>query len=369
MAVRTPRMLSIGLAALLSAAACSSDSGGDDDGADDGGADDGGDGADDGADGADDGSDDGGDGVIEGEQWTVEWGPVMVPSATEATQCIFKRLPADRSLKIGQIINDLGPASHHMIVYRLADGEETQGAPVDCDPFVDVLDPSKGAPLAVTQKADETITLPRGVAFSLEPNQLIRIELHYLNATDEPQELRASSTFVELPAEDFEQEADFMFVGNPDISIEPMSSATLDTPFLPLPAELAGVNIFAVTGHEHQWGTGVTASIVTSEEDPGIPIYDPENFQWDEPETIYHDPPMTMPEGGGFRFSCSWNNLSTGRVRFGESVNNEMCFFWAYYYPSQGSQICFHTEQLGGNDLCCPDNPLCEYIDDFLEMQ
>jgi hypothetical protein len=46
-----------------------------------------------------------------------------------------------------------------------------------------------------------------------------------------------------------------------------------------------------------------------------------------------------------------------------------MCFFWAYYYPSQGSQICFHTEQLGGNDLCCPDNPLCEYIDDFLEMQ
>jgi hypothetical protein len=361
-------MWSVGLAALLSAAACSSDSG-DDDGGDEGGAADDGGGADDGADGADDGSDGGGDGVIEGEQWTVEWGPVMVAPATEATQCIFKRLPADRELKIGQIINDLGSASHHMIVYRLADGEETQGAPEDCDPFVDVLDPSKGAPLAVTQKSDETITLPRGVAFSLEPNQLIRIELHYVNATDEPQELRASSTFVELPAEDFEQEADFMFVGNPDINLKPMSSATLDTPFLPLPAELAGVQIFAVTGHEHQWGTGVTASIVTSEDDPGVAIYEPENFQWDEPETIYHDPPMAMPEGGGFRFSCSWNNLSEGEVGFGESVDDEMCFFWAYYYPSQGSQICFHTDQFGGQDLCCPDNPLCELIGEFLDMQ
>ncbi len=370
MAVRTPRMWSVGVAAMLAAAACSSDSdgdGGDDDGA---GTEDDGGGADDGADdGAGDGSDDGGDGVIEGETWTVEWGPVMVEPGREATQCIFKRLPADRELKIGQIVNDLGDASHHMIVYRLAEGEETDGAPVDCDPFVDVLDPSKGAPLAVTQKSDETITLPRGVAFSLQPEQLIRIELHYVNATDEPKELRASSTFVELPAEEFEQEADFMFIGNPDINIEPMSPASLDTPFLPLPPELAGVQIFAVTGHEHQWGTGVTASIVTSEEDPGTPIYDPENFQWDEPETIYHDPPMPMPEGGGFRFSCTWENMSDQEVGFGESVDDEMCFFWAYYYPSQGSQICFHTAQLGGHDLCCPDNPLCEYIDEFLGMQ
>jgi len=32
-----------------------------------------------------------------------------------------------------------------------------------------------------------------------------------------------------------------------------------------------------------------------------------------------------------------------------------MCFFWAYYYPSQGSHVCFHTNQFGNVDVCCPD--------------
>ena len=37
-----------------------------------------------------------------------------------------------------------------------------------------------------------------------------------------------------------------------------------------------------------------------------------------------------------------------------------MCFFWAYYYPSKGAKVCFHTSQGGGIDQCCPGNPtLC----------
>jgi hypothetical protein len=27
-------------------------------------------------------------------------------------------------------------------------------------------------------------------------------------------------------------------------------------------------------------------------------------------------------------------------VKFGESFNDEMCFLWQYYYPSQGFQLC-----------------------------
>ena len=370
MAVRTPRIVSVCFAALL-AAGCSSDDPDPEDGVEDDGAD--------GADGADGGEDDGGDNTGGGTggdgTWTVAWGPITVEPGEEDTRCIKKRLPTDAPVRIGQIVNELGDASHHMIVYRLAGDEEEVLEPEPCQPFVDVLDPSQGAPLAVTQKADEIIQLPAGVAFSLEAEQMIRIELHFVNASDEPIELSASSTFVEVPDDEFEHEADFLFVGNPDISIEPTEdppndvATTLPTPFLPLPPELAGINIFAVTGHEHQWGTGVSASITTGEEDEGTVIYAPEDFQWDEPETFYHDPPMTMPEGGGFRFSCSWKNFSDETVGFGESVDDEMCFFWAYYYPSQGAQICFHTDQLGGNDLCCPDNPLCEYIDDWLNMQ
>jgi hypothetical protein len=376
MVVRTPRIWSVCIAALLGAAAgCSSDDsndGGDasddaDDGDDD--ADDGDDNGtdDDGAD-DDDGSDDGGVGP-----YTIEWGPVTVGPGVESTQCIRKRLPTDRAIRVGQIENNLGLASHHMIVYRLADGDETD-APEDCLPFVDVLDPEAGAPLAVTQKAEETIALPQGVAFTLEPGQLIRIELHYINATEEPQELRASSTFIELPEDEFEQEADFLFIGSPDINLpaapdlpEQPDPVTLGPVSLPIPAELTGINVFAITGHQHQWGTDVQVSLATDPEEPGDPIYAPENFQWDEPETIYHDPPIQVPEGASFNFSCTWENKSESQVGFGESVDDEMCFFWAYYYPSQGAKICFTTEMFGGQDLCCPGHPFCPYIREFLE--
>jgi Copper type II ascorbate-dependent monooxygenase, C-terminal domain len=377
---RTPRISSVCLTALLACAlvtgsGCSSDSGSDDsnDGAD--GADDGADGADDGADGADDGADDGspGDGTH-----TVEWGPLMAMPGFEDTRCVTKRLPTDRPIRVGQIENELGLASHHMIVYRVT-GDPENAEPEPCDPFVDVLDPTRGAPLAVTQKAEETIALPPGVAFTLEPGQLIRVELHFINATDEPQELRASTTFVELPEDEFEQEADFLFVGNPDINLPayqgegPPETITLGPTFLPLPQELDGVNIFAITGHQHQWGVDVQVSRAANEGDEGEPIYALENFEWDEPETIYHDPPLAMAAGTGFRFTCSWQSFSEAEVGFGESVNDEMCFFWAYYYPSRGAKICAHTDQFqGGIDVCCPsekDAVICSLIDDFLDNQ
>jgi len=358
LASRLLRFSSVGLAALLAAACSGGSDSGDDESS---GGDDSGSMGDDGDPGNDDGSG-GGDGTFR-----IEWGPLMVEPGVEDTQCVVKRLSNDRPIKIGSIHNELGTASHHLIVYRLTEGEEIP-EPQPCRPFADVLDLSKGAPLTVTQKADELIQLPDGVGMSLEPGQLIRIELHFINATDEAQELRASSTFTELPDEEFQQEADFMFVGNPDISIEPHSAFTLGPSFLPVPDDLAGINIFAVTGHEHRWGTNVSVDLANGPDDEGTALYAPESFSWDEPETVYHDPPVSIPAGSGFRFTCDWMNDSDETVEFGESATNEMCFFWAYYYPSQGSRMCFHTDRVeGGANLCCPGNDFCDNLGGFLD--
>ena len=35
-------------------------------------------------------------------------------------------------------------------------------------------------------------------------------------------------------------------------------------------------------------------------------------------------------------------------MTFGESATQEMCFFWTYYYPSQGSYLCVHSDQVAG---------------------
>jgi hypothetical protein len=296
--------------------------------------------------------------------YEVTFDPVTVSPGIERTQCVVKNLGNDALIRVGRIHNLLNAGSHHLIVYRTNDTVE-QLAPFDCQPFTDALDPAKGSPLMITQKHEETLTLPQGVAFSLQPNTMVRLEMHYLNTSDADVTVQATSTFITIPDADFTDEADFLFIGNPDISIPAMSPATLGPTYFTPPATLglAGVKFFGITGHTHQWGTNVTVAAAPSAAGPDTPVYDVPSWQWNEPATVYHDPPFTLPEGGGFNFTCSWNNFSSQTVSFGESANQEMCFFWAYYYPSQGAYVCFHTDKVvGGIDACCPGSQLCDYL-------
>jgi len=268
--------------------------------------------------------------------FSVKWGPVEVPSARESTQCVVKRLGNTETVSIHEIHNVLGTTSHHFIVYRVDDTTERPD-PYPCQPFTDTLnDP----PLIITQRADDRLTLPDGVAYTIEPNQMLRLELHYINPSAAPQMAEATSTFIPMPREEVDYEADIMFLGDTNINIPATSTATLGPTFIQVPARFDGVSYFAITGHEHQWGTDVYVEAAASADAEGLPVYDVPVFRWDEPETITYDPPFTIPNGGGFKLTCEWNNLSGSPVGFGTSVENEMCFIWAYYYPSQGALVC-----------------------------
>ncbi|MBW2189517.1 MAG: hypothetical protein DRH23_00955 [Deltaproteobacteria bacterium] len=278
----------------------------------------------------------GGTFVPPADSYTVKWGPVMVPSGKEDTQCVVKRLGNAGPISIHEIHNALGATSHHFIVYRVDDTEERPD-PYPCTPFTDTFnDP----PLIITQRADDRLTLPDGVAYSIEPNQMIRLELHYVNVSADSQMAEATSTFIPIPPEEVEHEADVMFMGDTIFTIPENSEFTLGPSFIQVPSRFNGVNYFAITGHEHKRGTGVYVEVAQSEGSAGTPVYDVPNFQWDEPLTVTHDPPFTVPDGGGFRVTCDWNNRSDKTVGFGTSVNDEMCFFWAYYFPSRGPLVC-----------------------------
>lgn len=303
---------------------------------------------------------------LTGESFDVAIDVDGVSSGVENTQCVIKRLGNPEPIRVGRIRNAISNSSHHLIVYRTNDTEERL-EPFDCDPFIDTLDPAAGAPLMVTQKLDDTLTLPEGVAFSLAADQMVRLELHYINTGVEPVDVTATSNFDVLADEAFEHEADFLFIGNPDIDIPAQSTATLGPVDFTLPGDLSGVSFFAITGHTHRWGTDVFVQTTDAGGAATAPVYDLDAFQWDEPETVVHDPPFNVPDGGGFEFTCSWNNQSEDRVGFGESANQEMCFFWAYYYPSKGAKVCFRSDQFPITvNECCPGGPLCSLIDDFL---
>ena len=140
--------------------------------------------------------------------------------------------------------------------------------------------------------------------------------------------------------------------------------------FLATPLQMANVYATIANG-----GDLLQPFIVEYAQDAaGQMIYDYENWNWEEPPVARFEPALAMPAGAGFRFTCRWDNQSGDTVRFGESADDEMCFFWSYYYPSQGHKVCVHSDQYDdgagepGTDICCPGHPFCALIDDFLNM-
>ncbi|MBM4359987.1 MAG: hypothetical protein FJ096_17930 [Deltaproteobacteria bacterium] len=297
-----------------------------------------------------------------GEAFVVTFDAVELQPGEEDTKCVVKRLTNAAAIHVGNIHNVLSDTSHHLIVYRVADTEE-KTEPFACQPFADLLNPAKGTPLMITQKHDDQLSLPKGVGFEIEAGQMIRLEMHYINATTSPRKASATSTFYAMPEADVKAKADLLFVGNPDVEVPPMAKATLGPTYTPVPASLADASFFGITGHTHQFGTKVTVSTATEKGKPTQSVYDVENWLWGEPETVYHDPAFKVPAGGGFEFTCAWNNTTDKSLGFGESANDEMCFFWTYYYPSNGAFVCVHTDRVpGGIDLCCPGHPACSQL-------
>ena len=292
----------------------------------------------------------GGDPMPMTESYTLSFGSFDVPAGVEHTQCVVRRLGNPNPLHVGAVHNVLGAASHHMVVYRTSDTEERL-TPFDCQPFQDTLDPTKGSPINITQKSDDLLQLPKGVAYTLDANQMIRIELHYLNATTNTVTLDASTTMI--ATDDYQNEANFLLIGDTDINIPAGQDATLGPVFYPLDPMLADAQFFAITGHEHRLGTNVTVNLSNGANDPGTAIYDVPGWNWAEPATVVQDPVLTVPSGGGFKFTCDWHNSTDKAVTFGESATNEMCFFWAYYYPSHGVHVCLHSDMGGKSTNNC----------------
>ncbi len=303
--------------------------------------------------------------TFSGEKFSLSFGPVSVQPGEEGTQCVWLRLGNASAIKVNQMHNQLTAGSHHLIVYKDDQHTTEQTTRVDCQPFTGALNTSGMiAPLAITQRKDDPIQLPTGVAYTFDANQMVKLEMHYKNSGDTSLEVTGTVDFYAADPASIQHEAAILFAGSPDIDLDPGETATLHQFFTP-PAsvDFSGAKFFAITGHTHQYGTDVKVR-VGMEGGTLDEVYAPAPFKWDEPATAT-PPEFTLPAGGGFDFECTWHNTSNARVQFGESADQEMCFFWAYYYPSIGSKVCFHTEQFGGYDECCPGGAFCSYIEDM----
>ena len=299
------------------------------------------------------------------DTWIGDW--QMAPGK-EQTKCVIKKLDNSEPIWVTGIHSKLDNGSHHMIVYKTGDTEE-QPEPFDCDPFTETLT-GNAYPLLITQVAEESLVMPPGVAVKFEPYQAIRIEAHFLNYYPEEITAHGEVTFDTILEEDVWNEADMLFYGDVGFELPPNQAYQTDWSFLTVSD---GVEVFAMTGHTHQYGTNVEVYYADGVEDDSTPVYPLDQpFQWDESPVTQYDPPLQFNGSNGLRFRCSWDNPTDKKIGFGESANQEMCFVWAYYYPSAGYQVCVDVKGLNlgipgiDSSVCCPGSFVCDLIPGFL---
>lgn len=250
-----------------------------------------------------------------------------VTPGAEQHVCVIVEVPNQNAVWVDQVRATLSGGSHHLIVDRQAQGTALQLEPRSCSPTM----ASDGTRLMIAQQAETSITLPSGAALSIEPHQILFLQLHYFNSGSAVRDVTGT---VELTVADpsgaTPTAALSQFTGTIDINLKPNSPGQAQYFFRPTPST-GTRHVFALTSHTHHLGVRSTIERVASETaPPTTPIH--ESTNWDEPPLTMFDPPLPFDGSDGLRLVCNYENTTSQTVFFGTGVDSEMCFMWVYYF-------------------------------------
>jgi hypothetical protein len=283
------------------------------------------------------GSGSGGAGTGNPDAPQVAIGPITLAPSQETTVCIVVPLGNAEDFVVRSVDVSLAPGSHHLIVYKTQDPEQT--TPYTCTPFTDIAF-GTDTPLVFANKEQVNWTFPDGVAQELPANTMVKIEAHYINASSSTLQGHGQVTFHGVPKSQAGsyQRADFVFWGTLNIDIPPNSSATTGQLFQ---AGIPGTHLISITTHQHRLGTGVEVWESKVQND-AVAKAIADDHDWANPSWTALAPQYDFDGNSGLTFQCDWTNTTDQTVQFGESALDEMCFVGGYYYPGNVLDLCIN---------------------------
>lgn len=308
------------------------------------------------------------------EGFSVRTPAFPVAPGAEIQDCYFFRVPdlgGGESLMIDRIALGLNAGSHHMNVFRvntIVGLDPAQGAPVDLGRVQGTV--IRGAdgpgcwnganwadwPLVANsqdsggmQKAIDW-ALPAGVAEKFQPGEMLMLQLHYVNTTDQvtPEEGQGGVNFYRSTDGDH-VELGTLFATQKKVRVCRSNPRPSYSAHCALPA--GAHTVIAANGHFHSRGTDFR---MWTWDGSTMPPADANKFyesgDWSEPkmETALD---VSLPANGGVWWTCDyqWQEPAIGCAAidaadplhandccytFGPSVDtNEHCNAFVYYYP------------------------------------
>lgn len=287
--------------------------------------------------------------------------PYEVPAFSEVEICSVVKLEpkGDEQLAwIGNMESLSSTGTHHMNViigqFSFLDGflgegaaEDALGAPLGQYPCDELPTMELGFPIFPSQRDNQQITLPEGVAAPLALPLVAVFSHHYVNPTDTPLIINTALNLSTLEAESVESVGELVFSDIGDLSVSPGTRRS-EARTCVLEADR---KVALVSTHTHEWGDCATMNRYDSSTGQVEPAPFYVNRNWDQPPILHFEPgTFELEAGDGIHWACHYRNPTDRTLVNDGTAEGEMCVIAAVTWPSEFS-VAYVEETVAKRDL------------------
>lgn len=249
----------------------------------------------------------------------------------DAYPCFVFEAPFDESHTVYRWTPRVDPArAHHFVLYRtpavVDDVEIPLGALGECDV------PRGSQVVAAWSPGNDGMELPDGVGLELASGEeRLLLQMHYVG------DATGDRSGIEICARDEPptSTAGIFVLGSVRIEIPPRARSHEVTQRC-LQRQSEPLTVFATSPHMHRLGRAIRTSVrrggVEGSEEV---ILDLDDFDYDRQVTRTLEPPLVINPGDVIETGCSYDNPSDETVRYGITVEDEMCFNYLTVFPME----------------------------------
>jgi hypothetical protein len=270
--------------------------------------------------------------------------PVVIEPYTEREICSVVRVEADQTLLWTDRMETLVSAgSHHMNVFMgefsfldpfLGDGaaEAALGVEVGQYDCGDLSMMGSAFPVFPSQRENQQITFPEGVAAPVMAPALVIFSHHYVNTRAEPVRINAALNIEAVPSEEVEHMASLVFDAIGGISVPPGEQQVVTRTCV----MERDVEVALVSTHTHEWAECASLNDYDGAQVADEPFF--VNKAWETPPILHFEPgSFSLSAGQGVHYACHYDNTTDRTLVNDGTSQGEMCVFAAVMYPATWS--------------------------------
>lgn len=260
----------------------------------------------------------------------------VVEPFSEAWLCSVYPLPTTKMESVNWTEFIQNPGTHHLTLSATSlTGNPIPHGNYDCATLYAEMLTEQVMFFGNQGAGDGEMHLPDGIAATFPTGLDILHEIHYVNPTPDPVQLYSYVNAYTIPDAEVEERIWGGQARDEHINIPANSEHTEWTRCV----MNEDVEMHFLASHSHEKGTlfeiarydgetGTTGDVFYSNDD------------WHDPLITQYEPPLVVPAGSGFEYSCTWKNETDEPIEYGLTAADEMCNLTYVHTPFSMSAQC-----------------------------